>query len=231
MAAVRGGTKRPEVMQLSTSGPSGQSKNHCHRDLVNMLKPPALAAATSTFKLPLAAGSHHLELDQQFCLPHAMFAAMHENHPEYFSTCMGNDASRTGFWKDMESHPHFREHPIQNRQNCQSLGIPVSLHGDGVPVAGVGKTWAESCAVYSWSSLLARGLNTLGSNLCIFSVLAATICTGNFHDIYATCWRILCWSLHWLWPGLWPDVDPWGNKYRNGSAEWRKAKKPLANGY
>ena len=98
-------------------------------------------------------------------------------------------------------------------------------------MAGVGKTWAKSCDVYSWSSLLARGLNMLGSNLFIFSVLAATICTGNVHDTYATFWRILCWSLHWLWLGLWPDVDPWGNKYRKGSAEWRKAKKPLPNGY
>ena len=91
MAAVRDGTKHPEVMQLCTLGSAGQSKNHCHRDLVNMLKPPALVAATSIFRLPLAAGSHHLELDQHFCLPHAMFAAMHENRPEYFSTCMGNE--------------------------------------------------------------------------------------------------------------------------------------------
>ena len=75
-AAVRDGTKHPEVIALSTLGSSGQSRNHCHRDLVGMLKPPALAGATSTFKLPLASGNHHREIDQEFCLPHAMFAAM-----------------------------------------------------------------------------------------------------------------------------------------------------------
>ena len=66
MAAVRDGTKHPEVVALSTLGSSGKSRNHCHRDLVGMLKPPALAGATSTFKLPLASGNHHREIDQEF---------------------------------------------------------------------------------------------------------------------------------------------------------------------
>ena len=231
MAAVRDGTKHPEVIALSTLGSPGQSRNHCHRDLVGMLKPPALAGATSTFKLPLASGNHHREIDQEFCLPHAMFAAMYENRPEYFSICMGSEASCASFWQGMEAHPHSQGHVIQNRKSFQRLGVPISLHGDGVPVAGVGKTWSKSCDVFSWSSLLARGMNTLGCNFFIFSIFAQSICSGNLHDTYATFWKILCWSLRWLWLGLWPDVDPWGNKYRKGSTEWRKAKKPLANGY
>ena len=229
MAAVRDGTTHPELKRLSTLGSNGKFKNHCHRDLVKMLRPPDLSLATSKFKLPMAVGRHSMQLDQHFCLPHAMFAAMYENHPEYFGICMGTETSCASFWKDMASHPHFREHPIHDRHDFQKHGVPISLHGDGVPVAGVGKSWSKSCDVYSWSSLLARGMNTLGCNLFIFSIFAPLICTGNLHDTYATFWRILCWSLHWL--GLWPDVDPWGNKYRKGSAEWKKAKKPLASGF
>ena len=84
MAAVRDGATHPELKQLSTSGSNGKFKNHCHRDLVKMLRPPDLSLATSTFKLPMAVGRHSMQLDQHFCLPHAMFAAMFENHPEYF---------------------------------------------------------------------------------------------------------------------------------------------------
>ena len=164
MAAVRDGTTHPELKRLSTLGSNGKFKNHCHRDLVKMLRPPDLSLATSKFKLPMAVGRHSMQLDQHFCLPHAMFAAMYENHPEYFGICMGTETSCASFWKDMASHPHFREHPIHDRHDFQKHGVPISLHGDGVPVAGVGKSWSKSCDVYSWSSLLARGMNTLGCN-------------------------------------------------------------------
>ena len=38
--------------------------------------------------------------------------------------------------------------------------VPISLHGDGTPVSGIGKAWSKSVDIWSWTSLVARG----GSN-------------------------------------------------------------------
>ena len=44
-------------------------------------------------------------------------------------------------------------------------------------------------------------------------------------------WRHLCWSLHWLMQGLWPDVDPDGAAFPIGSDNWQKQRTPLADGW
>ena len=33
--------------------------------------------------------------------------------------------------------------------------VPLSLHGDGTPALGVGKSWGQMADFFSWSSLLA----------------------------------------------------------------------------
>eukprot|EP00969_Alexandrium_andersonii_P195699 8645728-Alexandrium_andersonii.AAC.1 len=47
--------------------------------------------------------------------------------------------------------------------------IPLALHGDGVPVSGVGKAWSKSLDVYSWCSLLGKGC-TVQSNYIIVAL-------------------------------------------------------------
>jgi hypothetical protein len=39
--------------------------------------------------------------------------------------------------------------------------LPLSLHGDGVPVTGVGKSWSKGVESYSWASSLSEGTKTL----------------------------------------------------------------------
>jgi len=38
-----------------------------------------------------------------------------------------------------------------------SVAVPVSLHGDGVPITGAGKAWVKMCTAFSWASMMASG--------------------------------------------------------------------------
>ena len=35
--------------------------------------------------------------------------------------------------------------------------MPISLHGDGVPVTGVGRSWSKSYDALTWTSCVASG--------------------------------------------------------------------------
>jgi hypothetical protein len=43
----------------------------------------------------------------------------------------------------METHPQMSSHPLRGRADYRQKAIPLSLHGDGVPVAGVGKAFIQ----------------------------------------------------------------------------------------
>ena len=44
-------------------------------------------------------------------------------------------------------------------------------------------------------------------------------------------WAVLNWSLMALYNGLWPNADPWGNVFPEGSQGANMANKPLAGGF
>ena len=61
------------------------------------------------------------------------------------------------FWDCMEGHPQLIDHPVKDRPNWKKLAIPLCIHGDGVPLTGVGKSWSKFMDVFSVSSILGRG--------------------------------------------------------------------------
>ena len=54
--------------------------------------------------------------------------------------------------------------------------MPISLHGDGVPVTGVGRSWAKSYEALTWTSCVASG-----STSSIFNFIV-----GMFKDAACT---------------------------------------------
>eukprot|EP00959_Pyramimonas_sp_CCMP1952_P363136 7604200-Pyramimonas_sp.AAC.1 len=97
---------------------------------------------------------------QAFLWPHEIFSALYDNYQDMFasSVCSSRDVVE-GFWRDMATtqHPQLANHPMKGIPGWSSLFIPLSLHGDGVPVSGCGKPWAKSYTIFSWCSLLGRG--------------------------------------------------------------------------
>ena len=231
-----GATKNvTQVKKLANLGTAGRWKNNMHRELVQLLSHPALRDAEAMFELPMRArpvpSMAVCNREQTFVLPHVMFSIMYHKHRENWETHVrGSRPRQAQFWDDMQTSPLFASHPVQHRADYAKLGIPIGIHGDAVPVTGVGKSWCKSVESFSWSSVLAQGqtLDTMFYMYGVFTGLISRTADANTLDV---AFRIMCWSLYWLYEGKWPDRDPWDRVYRPGSAEGQKAPSPLADGH
>ncbi len=65
----------------------------------------------------------------------------------------------------------------------------------------------------------------------LFFIYKSLAVSSLGRDTFATFWKRLCWSLLWLWRGLWPDVDPDGNSWARGTTDHKRAGTPLAGGW
>ena len=169
---------------------------------------------------------------QSILLPHMLFSSLYHNHLDKFIKylCGGDLDNIKAFWAAMGSHPAYNEnHPVK-RAGLQEVAIPLSLHGDGVPVAGVQRSWSKSVDVYSWCSLLSKSA-TLESNFLIFMLYWKLLADNTVWEAVA---RKIHWSFYWLAVGKWPVRDEYGNKYTDlnpSSEDAQRAGQPLAGGY
>ena len=56
-------------------------------------------------------------------------------------------------------------------------------------------------------------------------------CATRADTTEAEIWKILLWSLHWLYMGVWPPVDHNFQPFPEGSSDAKLARQPLADGY
>lgn len=82
-------------------------------------------------------------VDQDMLLPHEAFAGLYHDYPQVFvERVVGPPGRLPDFWKAVQHHPMLAGHELLRRKGYQQVAVPISLHGDGVPIAGVGKaTW------------------------------------------------------------------------------------------
>ena len=112
------------------------------------------------------------------------------------------------------------------QKNWMRTVIPISVHGDGVPVLQVGKANTKSLEVYSFQSIFNSTSSTLKAKLLMTMAFNQNLKDESHTEI----WRVLNWSLHWLYEGLWPRVDFRGEPWPANSAEAIIAGEPLAGG-
>ena len=123
-----------------------------------------------------------------------------------------------------------RKSRAYRRNGAIGFRAQVSLHGDAVPVANIGRPATKSVELMSWSSLLGRG-STLDFNFTVLALPKHLAKKGTVQDTWRTCWRILAWSFHALWTGMWPSVDARGRAWPAGSVDAHRANTPLAGGW
>ena len=231
-AAQSDGLLHPHVLALSTIGSAGSNPNNCNRDLLTKLSAPMLSHAQSMHSFPMKhprAGS--FTHGQKLMLPHEVFANIYEHYPSTFrDKILGGEGELQKFWRSMRGSPLHDGHEVRDRPSYDTMAVPVSVHGDGVPVAGIAKAWCKSVDTWSWSSLVSQG-TTVDCNFMIFLFFQSFAVDGALGSSMGTFWRLLCWSLKALWEGRWPAEDAFGKKYRRGSMEHKRANRPLAGGY
>ena len=232
-AAQADGCKCKQLALLAGIGANGVHPQNADRDLRCLLIPTPLTSILRILTVPLKL---HLlqvkEVDCQILYPHELFAALYQFHPAVFiqRLCGGAVSNVTNFWSSMKGHPSFALNPSLRDPSYSKSCIPISLHGDGVPVAGCGRSWSKSVTIYSWGSLLGKG-NTLQRVFMIFllhSLLAVKNATRNTMQVF---WIHLVWSFGVLQTGKWPHKDAKGRAYPSGSPEADRAGTFLAGGW
>ena len=103
------------------------------------------------------------------------------------------------FWETNINHPGMEGHPALVDLHKT---LPLAMHGDGVPITGLGKIWSKTAWVYSWSSLLSDA-TTKDKQMFIgmvWDTLQGPNTMNTFHSI-------LAWSFKHLQLGIWPSED------------------------
>jgi len=221
------------VAKLASIGTHGMYPMHCHRDLAHrrLAKPKIMTALGSIpmwIRRPPLRVAH---VKQQIMLPHHVFASLYEQRQVFTQRMLGGSAENVpAFWEAMRAHPALIGHAMCGRTDYQRHAIPVSLHGDGVPVTAIGKAWGRSVQAYSWSSMLAQGPTT-SCNFLIFFIYKSLACKSDDRDTVGDFWKTLCYSLNWLFQGSWPLRDVNGEEFHPDSIDYKMRGKRLAGPY
>lgn len=231
MLAYAGGTLDfSEVEHLASIGADGQASQNCLRDLERRLSKPNLAGARYSFDCVMRSPLSRLVLNthqQDVILPHEIFHILYKDHrADFFKKFVGPEGVLEGFWQAQEGSPLLHEHPLLSRPNWQKKTIPLAVHGDATPVSGLGKSWGKQLDVYSFFSLLAHG-STRDLMILMYTGFQHLMTKNSMRTV----WQILAWSFEALANGRFPQVDPFGVPYPEGSIGRDRANLPLADGF
>jgi hypothetical protein len=198
------------LKQMAKIGAAGHHQNKCYVDLMRHSEGTAKLPNPFICKLPFREPVH--EALQSMLLPHELFAAIYHNYPRAWQqSLVPSEARLMAFWEAQKDHPQFLGHPVRKRANYQSRCVPISLHGDDVPVTGVGKTWTGKITQWCWASMIGRGPTTamLFWIFALFERLRVRAADGTETTLHAF-FKVLRWSFGILFHGVWPDRDHHG---------------------
>ena len=126
-------------------------------------------------------------------------------------------------------------HPVKAVKDWKGRCCPLSLHGDEVPVQGVGKIWCRSALMISWASLIAIacGKGVSDCQIYIYGLFEKFIQSEapGIPGTMSVLWQILQWSFQCIWDGTFPARDWRGIPFPRESPEWKKAGQRLAGKY
>ena len=158
------------LISLAQLGSWGAHPNHIHEQRLAFLGEPVSVKAT-LYTIPCLAQKQKIHTPWRaentrfpIVLPHEIFAHTYQHNPKRFRQLFLGDkttpSERAAFWHELQKRkdPRLLGHPMTKMRNWAQKAIPLSLHGDGVPVVKVGKPGSESFETYSMQSLWAKGV-------------------------------------------------------------------------
>ena len=158
-------------------------------------------------RVPYTTGDHLTSI----LLPHEFFSAVYKDSELWRTTFLPDKGALEKLWGGLVGHPMLHQHPVLRREGYQSLCVPLGMHGDEVPVTGVGKVWARQVLSISFFSLVAAAVQgcTLDIMLYVWGVMEK-FCKTDKPRVPGTMtvfWTIMAWSFNAIWTGKWPDSD------------------------
>lgn len=157
-------------------------------------------------------------------LPHELFAYMWDHQDVWKRKMLSDPNKLREFWNSMDGHPAMFNHPLKDYDDFEDWCLPISMHGDEVPVFGVGKIWSRSVLSFSWCSMVQNALGGACSEILLyifglfekFTIDSDTNAPGTMECFF----KILAWSFRAMWEGQWPSHDWRGVAYKPGTKEW-----------
>ena len=234
------------ITKLAKLGSWGKHPGNIHRDLKILLGDPSVPEAHCV-RVPINVckaqeGTENIvTAPLPVLLPHELFANLYNERRELFESTYigetqdGTDASCSAklraFWSELERRrdPKLDGHEMCRVDGWKNKFIPISLHGDAVPVVRVGRPGTKSYDVYSSSGVLATG-DTRKVKQFNFGIYEALKVKGE-NGTMAGLWKIMLWSLKAAFNGRWPAADSDGRAWLAGSDEEKRAGLPLAGGF
>ena len=183
------GAKHADLDKLASLGSAGAHPKNCNSELLTKLSPTPIRSTLRLMDVYIKKPPHSImKLQHYVRWPHELFACLYQNHRDIFleSFLGGKEKNISEFWKAMADHPSYSSHPLKERADHQTRCIPFALHGDGVPVAGVGKAWSKSVEALSMSSMIGRG-PTIMTHFLIFIFYAKLIVASDNLNL----WKML----------------------------------------
>lgn len=209
-------TIEDDVSMVATIGCSGQYQNKRYSDLMSRIEPNLTLPKPHKCKMKFAGKLG--EQTQEMLLPHEMFAAFYSNTKFWQTVILPDEDHPLTFWHAQREgkHPQWNGHPLQEMDDAGlSKVIPVSLHGDEVPVTGLGKQWTKKMVNWSWHSMLSRVASVKHSQFYIWSMFdkAGLDEGGGGYSTMDHFFRVLCCSFRAMFEGIWPTCDVEGRKH------------------
>ena len=198
-----------DLQVLADIGSGGKYANKMHVDLLK--KTQHISRLPEPFSFKTTFQEPHGEQSQTMLLPHEMFATIAESYrTTWHRSIYPGEHKLLEFWETAQNHPLLKDHPVREREDWTKYCIPFGLHGDGVPVVGLGKAWSKILNVFSFFSLIGTG-NTRSKMFYCYSAFDKISIPGFPHGSLQEPFLVLQWSFYWLFRGQWPDRDHHGN--------------------
>ena len=174
------------INTLAALGSNGDYPQNMHRPLMNSIGKHNLPTPHS-FLAPLThkvIGDFNRSVDM--ILPHELFSSVYHCYKKAWVNRICPSRARVEkFWESVNGTVQFMTHPVRLRPNFRSHCIPLSIHGDGTPVVGIGKAWGKLLDIWSWQSLLVSGPTILRTMLifCVHSSIQSVKDGHNTLDV------------------------------------------------
>lgn len=206
-------SRLPLLEQLAHAGNRGTHPNLVSRNVMRSVPGISLPDPFQfqlPFKKPLG------RQKSSAMLPHELFSALYNFYPDAWSTSvLPSEEVLSSFWDGNQGHPQMSNHPIKDRSGFRTKCIPIGMHGDEVPVTGIGKCWSKMLLTFSWFSMVAGAASTKNAMLWIWATFEQFSVEGE-HGTLDTFMKVLEWSLYWMWLGLWP-THSWTGEVQLGT--------------
>ena len=145
----------PDLDVLAELGASGKYPGNMHADFMRNRSLDVVRCeirAAMRCDIPLKLGPLLTrECPQDIIMPHALFSDIYHRYPNTWKARVAPSPDVfENFWHEMTDHPLMEHSKLNTREDFRHKAVALRMHGDGVPVTGVGKSWAKMMDIWSW---------------------------------------------------------------------------------